>query len=145
MVVRHVVFIFCLGILAGCSGESGHTIEGKVTFADGRPLGQGFVVLSDGAHSYNGMIGSDGKYTAQNVLSGEYNVGFGGVTMGSGSEPLPGAVEGMAYDAQGNYIEGPPPKPLVYLIEKSLCNPDTSGLKVKVPSDAYDITVENPS
>jgi len=138
--VRHVVFAACLCVLAGCSGETGQTIEGKVTFSDGKPLGQGYVVLSDGTHSYNGAIKSDGTYKAENVLAGEYKVGFGGVTLG-GTDNTEGYME---YDKEGNYIPPPEGTPAISLIKVAMCNPDTSGLTVKVPSDSYDVTVEAP-
>ena len=129
----------CLLTLFGCSGDSGQTIEGKVSYSDGAPLGVGAVVLSNAKNSYSAGIKSDGTYMLENVLSGDYNVGISGALTGGTK-----AAEGeMNYDADGNYIEPPAAEPATSLIRESMADPSMSGLTMKVPG-TYTITVERP-
>lgn len=131
--------MMCVLAAIGCSGDSGETIEGKVSFSDGSPLGLGAVVLSNGKNSFSGAINSDGTYKVDNVLSGEYKVAISGAVIGGTKS----TQFQMDYDADGNYVEPPPAQPPVALIKESMANPETSNLTLKVPG-TYDLTVEKP-
>ena len=131
--------IVCLLAAIGCSGDAGQTIEGKVTFSDGSPLGLGALVLSNGKNSYSGAINSDGTYKIDKVISGDYNVGISGAVIGGTKS----TEFQMDYDADGNFVEHPEAQPAVPLIKESMSNPETSNLTLKVPGK-YDLTVEKP-
>lgn len=131
--------ICCLSFAVGCSGDHGQTIEGKVSFSDGSPLGLGALVLSNGKNSYSGAINSDGTYKIDKVLSGEYKVAISGAVIGGTKS----TEFQMDYDDNGNYIEPPPAQPPVPLIKESMSSPETSNLTLKVPG-TYDLTVEKP-
>ena len=123
----------------GCSGDGGQTIEGKVTFADGSPLGLGALVLTNGKNSYTSAINSDGSYKIDKVLSGDYKVAISGAMIGG----VKAAEFQMDYDEKGNYVAPPEAQPPVPLIRESFSNPETSNLTLKVPGP-YEIKVEKP-
>ncbi len=137
--MRHLLCSVLVFALVGCSGNSGQTVEGKVVFGDGSPLGIGAVMISNGKNSYSGAIQSDGTYKLVNVLAGDYRVAITGSIVG-GTE---NKEFEMNYDANGNYIPAPEGKPPVHLVKESMGNPDTSNLTLKVPG-TYEIKVEKP-
>lgn len=137
--------IACLMSVVGCSGNAGQTIEGKVTFTDGSPLGVGAVILSNGKNSYSGAIGSDGTYKMDNVITGDYKVAISGATVGgtASSSSSEGAYDPNGYAPDGSYVAPEAAQPAVSLVHESMNNPATSGLTLKVPG-SYDIKVEKP-
>ena len=133
-------FFLVAGLLCfviGCGGGGGSTVTGKVTLDDGTAAARGTVSLMNDAGSFRGAIGSDGTYTVENVVAGEYQVAVTGVT-----DREVDSDAGMAYnDETGEYTDEAAELPKS-LIKDIYFNPTTSGLTMTVPGDAYDLKLE---
>ena len=136
--MRNFILLAGLCFVIGCGGGAGSTVTGKVTLDDGSAAPRGTVTLSGEATSFRGSIGSDGTYTIENVLDGEYGVAVTGVT----NEEVDSEA-GMAYDDEtGQYSDEAAELPKS-LIKAIYFNPQTSGLTLTVPDGAYDLKLES--
>ncbi|WP_153556622.1 peptidase associated/transthyretin-like domain-containing protein [Roseimaritima sediminicola] len=117
----------CFAVL-GC-GPGGSEVSGTVLVGD-QPAPRGTVNLDGEEGSYRGGIGEDGTFTIENVPEGSYQVAVAGVL---DKAPASGMGEDMYNQS------GPPPKSL---IDPKYSSPTTSGLTLTVPSDTYDLTLD---
>ncbi|MDR1960233.1 MAG: hypothetical protein LBQ54_14525 [Planctomycetaceae bacterium] len=127
--MKRYFFIFALLSLlatAGCSRNIG--VSGRVTFPDGSPLTQGFVIFESGPYQVFGRIDESGNYrmgedrSGQGIKPGEYNVRISAQS-GGGSDGAP----------------------LVRYVAVKYENTATSGLVCSVQGKTvFDMTVEKP-
>ncbi|MDR3108569.1 MAG: hypothetical protein LBU65_02610 [Planctomycetaceae bacterium] len=113
-------------MLTGCGGSVG--VTGKVTYSDGSPLKEGFVIFESGTYQVFGKIDESGNYkmgedsAAKGIKSGDYKVR---ITAQSG-----GGSDGA---------------PLVRHVAAKYENTETSGLVCTVKGKTtFDIVVEKP-
>ena len=133
-----ILFAGMLCLLAGCTGGGGGaTLTGKVTLDDGSAVPRGSVTLRNENGSFRGPIESDGTYTVKNVLDGEYEVAVAGVMDREAEEE-----EGMQVDPETEEYIPSDKEPPKSLIDVKYTNPQTSGLKVTVPGDSYDLKLD---
>ncbi|MDR2345203.1 MAG: hypothetical protein LBE18_03980 [Planctomycetaceae bacterium] len=80
--MKKITFFFVLLglfllIFTGCGSKV--TVTGAVTFPDGSPLTQGFVIFENGMYQVSGAINSDGQYkmgeqNGNGIKVGDYKV-----------------------------------------------------------------------
>ena len=139
--VRQLSTLILFIVLAGCGGPGGSEVKGTVKFSDGAPLSKGTVVLSNDQHSYRGVVTSEGNYLVSAVAYGTYDVAIVGTTVSEEAD-----YDEMEWDQnKGEYVNAGKKKPAAAeLLAAKFSDPKASGLKVTVPSDAYDLKVESP-
>jgi len=113
-------------------------------------------MLRNEAVNFRGPIESDGTYTIEGVVDGDYQVAVMGVTdrdttgdtgdtgaEGGGSEPKEGEHDEEGAGSGNDYMDMG--EEAVLLIDTKYTNPTTSGLTITVPGGDYNITVDRAS
>ncbi|MGL4594142.1 MAG: hypothetical protein ACRCUY_05380 [Thermoguttaceae bacterium] len=132
LIISNLVMIVSLFfVFTGCG--TGHSVSGRVTFPDGKPLECGEVIFLGSKAQYSGRINKDGIYELtgatqkQGVLTGQYYVFLTGTML----------FRGESMDRKEN--------PPVYLIDPKFNEHTTSGLTCEVNGKTkYDIEVTPP-
>lgn len=118
------VIVGCLIGIAGCSPET-HTISGRVHFGDGKPLAAGTVDVEQqgGNFGASATLAEDGSFTIANLPTGEYAVSFSQAF-------IPGITPDPSTGFKGRAPSG-------LLVNPRFLKPETSGLKVVVPTETH--------
>jgi hypothetical protein len=128
MTLKHyTVLLFIFACFSGCSGKA--NVSGTVSFPDGSPLTQGFVVFESGGNQVSGVIDTTGRY----------RMGENGDSKGI----KPGEYKVRIISESGGGSDG---KPFVRYIADKYDNVNTSGLVCEVKGKTeFNITVEKPA
>jgi hypothetical protein len=132
--MKHIVLLFTLLLLAGCSGKV--SVTGKVTFSDdGKPLNHGIVFFESDASTLHAKINQDGTFQAgtvsqkDGIAKGKYRIR---ITLSDVAD------KSIPYDPESGK-----PQPRLRLIDPKYESASQSGLTIDVQGTTmFDIVVD---